>query len=140
MLTQTKLIMTVVGKSGSADLVSLSSNGTDIATHLLSNGLVEYEKQRNRNKFGSLVSFAQERRLLLTLPGFSLFFHYTCSSRISENCPILLCLRQPVEVNLVSFQMSTYEAAMTDAKKNRRNRFQYGDFTQDDAKEFGFSK
>ena len=59
--------MTVVGKSGSADLVSLSSNGTDIATHLLSNGLVEYEKQRNRNKFGSLVSFAQDRRLLLIL-------------------------------------------------------------------------
>ena len=67
MLTQTKLIMTVVGKSGSADLVSLSSNGTDIATHLLSNGLVEYEKQRNRNKFGSLVS---KTIVNFTVPGF----------------------------------------------------------------------
>jgi len=90
MLTQTKLSMTVLGKAASADLVSLTSNGTDIATHLLSNGLVEYEKQRNRNKYGTL--------------------------------------------------MSTYEAAMADARKNRRNRFQYGDFTQDDAKEFGYSK
>ena len=64
MLTQTKLVMTVVGKNGSADLVSLTSNGTDIANHLLSNGLVEYEKQRNRNKYGALVSSAQSFMLL----------------------------------------------------------------------------
>ena len=69
MLTQTRLVMTVLGKNGTADLVSLSSNGTDIATHLLSNGLVEYEKQRNRNKYGTLVSPTQ---LYSTLKGYLL--------------------------------------------------------------------
>lgn len=89
-LANAKLVLTIVAKVAGVDFVSLSSNGTDIATHLLSSGLVEYEKQKNRNRYGSL--------------------------------------------------MSQYESAMNDARKNRRNRFQYGDFTQDDAKEFGYSK
>ena len=36
--------------------------------------------------------------------------------------------------------MSQYDTAMGDARKNRRNRFQYGDFTSDDAAEFGYKK
>ena len=66
MLAQAKLVMTVVGKTGSVELVTLSSNGTDIATHLLSNGLVEYEKQRNRNKYGTLVSLNPISFLILS--------------------------------------------------------------------------
>ena len=75
MLTQTKLVMTVIGKNGSADLVSLTSNGTDIANHLLSNGLVEYEKQRNRNKYGALVSSAQSFMLLWSRAIYLILIH-----------------------------------------------------------------
>ena len=51
-----KLVLNVVGKNGGVDQVSLSSNGSDVATHLLSSGLVEFERQKNRNKYGTLVS------------------------------------------------------------------------------------
>ena len=55
-LISNKLVLNIVGKNQGVDLVSLSSNGNDIATHLLSSGLVEFEKQKNRNRYGTLVS------------------------------------------------------------------------------------
>jgi len=85
-----KLSLNLVAKVNGIDHVSLLSDSKDVAQAMISSGLVEYEKQKNRNRYGKL--------------------------------------------------MGLYEAAMSDAKKNRRARFQYGDFTQDDAAEFGYKQ
>ena len=55
-MLSSKLVLKTLAKVGGVDQVAMSAGGTDLASHLLSNGLVEYEKQRNRNRYGALVS------------------------------------------------------------------------------------
>lgn len=43
----------------------------------------------------------------------------------------------PVTNHRIHLQVSDYKAAQEEAKKNRRNIWEYGDITEDDAKEFG---
>ena len=134
-----KLVLSSVGKNAAVDLVTLSSEGVDIATRLLSAGLVEFEKQKNRAKYGQLVS-SKYGQLVWSKYIYNWLVPIDQFSNKGNNGFWSKAAKSKTNLTRSLPQMNTYEAAMNDAKKNRRNRFQYGDFTQDDAKEFGYSK
>lgn len=82
----------------------------DILKSLVTEGLLLVENRRE-HRLAKLVSFARRFR---------------CSILIGRSS--------------VPLQVGEYRAAQEEAKKNRRNIWEYGDITDDDAKEFGLSR
>ena len=108
------------------DHVTLLADGKDVAQAMISSGLVEYEKQKNRNRYGKLMglyetamSDAKKNRVSWI---WTLWFLVTCFQSMQI---VYVLIEFSFKVDIPIFQ---------------RARFQYGDFTQDDAAEFGFKQ